>query len=133
MMPAIMGCGVTASPFSLRRSPNNILSIRRISTAGLPFVRLHKKPEVPTNLKKSLFPMRQIMNMQDNTTKLEPDFLTALELAVKLNVSLKSIINWTQAHRLPIIKMGRINRYPRIEIEKRLLSGSLLLDKKVSK
>jgi hypothetical protein len=25
--------------------------------------------------------------------------------------------------------MGRINRYPRIEIEKRLLTGSLLLNK----
>ena len=60
---------------------------------------------------------------------IEREFLTAPELAIKLNVSLKSVINWTQARRLPVIKMGRVNRYPRVEIEKRLLSGSLLFDK----
>jgi hypothetical protein len=58
----------------------------------------------------------------------QPDFLTAPELAAKLNVSLKSIVNWTQARRLPIIKMGRINRYPWQEIQKRLLSGNLLFE-----
>ena len=67
--------------------------------------------------------------MMNNERSQEPDFLTAPELAAKLNVSLKSVINWTQARRLPVIKMGRVNRYPRIEIEKRLLSGRLLLDK----
>jgi excisionase family DNA binding protein len=60
---------------------------------------------------------------------LEKEYLTAAELAAKLNVSLKSVINWTQARRLPIIKMGRVNRYPRVEIEKRLLAGQLLIDK----
>ena len=64
-----------------------------------------------------------------NPDSIESDFLTAPELAAKLNVSLKSIVNWTQARRLPCIKMGRVNRYPRVEIEKRLLSGNLLLDK----
>ena len=68
------------------------------------------------------------MQNEENSPQ-EPEFLTAPELAVKLNVSLKSVINWTQARRLPVIKMGRINRYPRIEIEKRLLTGSLLLNK----
>jgi hypothetical protein len=63
----------------------------------------------------------------------EKEFFTAPELAAKLNVSLKSVVNWTQARRLPVIKMGRVNRYPRIEIEKRLLSGQLLIDKKASK
>ncbi len=65
----------------------------------------------------------------EETLLQEPDYLTAPELATKLNVSLKSVINWTQARRLPVIKMGRVNRYPRVEIEKRLLSGSLLFDK----
>jgi hypothetical protein len=64
-----------------------------------------------------------------NPKSIEPDYLTAPELATKLNVSLKSVINWTQARRLPVIKMGRVNRYPRVEIEKRLLSGNLLYDK----
>lgn len=59
----------------------------------------------------------------------EPEYLDAPQLAAKLNVSLKSVINWTQARRLPVIKMGRVNRYPRIEIERRLLTGRLLLDK----
>ena len=65
----------------------------------------------------------------EETLLQEPDYLTAPELATKLNVTLKSVINWTQARRLPVIKMGRVNRYPRVEIEKRLLSGSLLFDK----
>jgi excisionase family DNA binding protein len=60
---------------------------------------------------------------------IEKEYLTATELATKLNVSLKSVVNWTQAHRLPIIKMGRVNRYPRVEIEKRLLNGQLLFEK----
>ena len=74
--------------------------------------------------------MRHIMELQEITTQQEPEYLTAVELSVKLNISLKSIINWTQAHRLPVIKMGRVNRYPKAEIEKRLLSGNLLLDKR---
>jgi excisionase family DNA binding protein len=61
--------------------------------------------------------------------KPEPEYLDAPQLAAKLNVSLKSVINWTQARRLPFVKMGRVNRYPRNEIEKRLLSGRLLIDK----
>jgi len=56
----------------------------------------------------------------------EPEFLTGKQLAGKLNVSLKAVIKWTAARRLPYVKMGRVNRYPRIEIEKRLLSGQLL-------
>lgn len=60
----------------------------------------------------------------------EATYLTARQLAEKLNVSLKAVINWTAARRLPCIKMGRMNRYPRFEIEKRLLAGNLLLDKR---
>jgi hypothetical protein len=129
-MPAKIEISPTASPFFLRRCPNNIQSIRRIWAVRLPIGRLSKKSTVPTNLKNSFFPMRHIMELQEITTQQEPEYLTAVELSVKLNISLKSIINWTQAHRLPVIKMGRVNRYPKAEIEKRLLSGNLLLDKR---
>jgi excisionase family DNA binding protein len=60
----------------------------------------------------------------------EPEYLTGKQLAGKLNVSLKAIIKWTALKRLPACKMGRIWRYPRREIEKRLLTGNLLYDKK---
>lgn len=69
------------------------------------------------------------MQTQDVAT-IEPEYLDARQLAGKLNVSLKSVVKWTQARRLPYVKMGRVNRYPRNEIEKRLLSGKLLLDKR---
>ena len=59
----------------------------------------------------------------------EPEYLNAVQLSRKLNVSLKVVRKWTQARRLPYVKMGRLNRYPRVEIERRLLSGSLLLEK----
>jgi excisionase family DNA binding protein len=59
----------------------------------------------------------------------EVEYLNARQLAKKLNVSLKAIVKWTATRRLPCCKMGRIWRYPRNEIEKRLVSGKLLLDK----
>lgn len=62
------------------------------------------------------------------TRQIESEYLTAQQLATKLNMSLKAIVNWTQARRLPAVKMGRVWRYPRYEIEKRLLSGKLLID-----
>jgi hypothetical protein len=65
-----------------------------------------------------------------NTGALEPEYLTARQLAGKVNVSLKAVVKWTQARRLPCCKMGGVWRYPRLEIEKRLLSGSLLYDKR---
>lgn len=62
--------------------------------------------------------------------KNQPDkeFLTLNELAEYLNISKKFIIKHTANRRLPGIKMGRIWRYRKKEIEKRLLSGKLLLD-----
>jgi excisionase family DNA binding protein len=60
----------------------------------------------------------------------EPEYLSPKELAKKCNVSLKSITNWTQDRRLPAVKMGRVWRYPRLEIEKRLIGGRLLNEKK---
>lgn len=66
----------------------------------------------------------------DETTAAEPEYLTPRQLAGKVNVSLKAVTKWTQARRLPACKMGRVWRYPAREIEKRLLSGSLLYDKR---
>jgi excisionase family DNA binding protein len=60
----------------------------------------------------------------------ELEYLTGKQLATKLNVSVKAVVKWTAARRIPACKMGRLWRYPRIEIEKRLLSGSLLYNKK---
>jgi len=67
---------------------------------------------------------------KEETRTNEPEYLNARQLAGKLNVSLKAVVKWTQARRLPYVKMGRVNRYSRIEIEKRLISGNLLFDKK---
>jgi hypothetical protein len=71
--------------------------------------------------------------MSDETTATatqEPEYLTGAQLAAKVNVSIKAVSKWTQARRLPCCKMGRVWRYPVREIDKRLLSGSLLYDKR---
>ena len=54
------------------------------------------------------------------------DFLTAPQLARKLNVSLKAIRKWSLSGKLMCVKMGRLVRYNWPEIEKRLLTGKLL-------
>jgi hypothetical protein len=59
------------------------------------------------------------------------EYLTGKQLAGKINVSLKAVVKWTAARRLPgAYKMGRVWRYQWREIEKKLLSGNLLYDKK---
>ena len=63
--------------------------------------------------------------------KNEPEFLDTPQLARMLNVSKKSIIKWREQRRIPgAVKCGRVWRYSRNEIRKRLLSGKLLLDKR---
>jgi|GEM_PF-1402203 excisionase family DNA binding protein len=57
---------------------------------------------------------------------LEPDFYTPGEMAALLRVPLRTLEKWTLKRRLPVVKVGRLNRFPRVEIQKRLLSGSLL-------
>lgn len=63
----------------------------------------------------------------------EPDkkeFLTAKELAEMLSVSRKFVIKNTMTHRMPgQVKIGRLWRYRLRDVEKRLLSGKLLLDR----
>lgn len=57
-----------------------------------------------------------------------PEYLTPQALAAMMSVSLKFIIKQTQARRIPgQIKVGRIWRYKRSEVEKRVLSGHFLL------
>lgn len=56
----------------------------------------------------------------------EPEYLTAEALAEMLSVSKKSIDHWTQKRLIPVVKVGRLNRYPIREIHKRIASGRLL-------
>jgi hypothetical protein len=56
--------------------------------------------------------------------------LTPRELAFRLSMSLKWVEKQTQARRIPgQTKIGRVWRYDWIAIEKRLVSGTLLLDR----
>ena len=57
------------------------------------------------------------------------DFLTPQEVASKLGMSVKWVTKQTQARRMPgQIKVGRLWRYRRTDVEKRLLAGSFLLE-----
>jgi len=45
-------------------------------------------------------------------TNVENEYYTPVELAVKFNVSIKSIRTWTQLRKIPgQVKIGRIWRY----------------------
>jgi hypothetical protein len=63
------------------------------------------------------------------TKAVDGNFLTAPQLAQKLNVSLKAIRKWSLSGRLMYVKMGRLVRYHWPEIEKRLLTGRLLVER----
>jgi excisionase family DNA binding protein len=54
------------------------------------------------------------------------EFYTPEELAALLRIPLRTLEKWTQQRRLPVVKVGRLNRFPRVEIQKRLLRGNLL-------
>ena len=56
----------------------------------------------------------------------EPDFYTPDELAELLRIPKRTLEKWTLQRRIPVVKIGRLNRFPRVEIQKRLLGGSLL-------
>ncbi|MFC1584630.1 helix-turn-helix transcriptional regulator [Fibrobacterota bacterium] len=56
------------------------------------------------------------------------EYLNAHELAHKLNMSLKWVVKHTQTRRIPgQIKVGRLWRYRKQDIEKALLKGQFLL------
>jgi excisionase family DNA binding protein len=53
-------------------------------------------------------------------------FYTPGEMAAMLRIPLRTLEKWVLQRKIPVVKVGRLNRFPRVEIEKRLLSGSLL-------
>lgn len=61
-----------------------------------------------------------------DSLKQESEFYTPLELSNMLKIPMRTIEKWTLQKRLPVVKVGRLNRFPRVEIQKRLLNGSLL-------
>ena len=59
----------------------------------------------------------------------EVAFFDTKGLARFLSVSGKTVVKWRDAGRLPgAVRVGRVWRFRRAEIERRLLSGTLLLD-----
>jgi excisionase family DNA binding protein len=56
----------------------------------------------------------------------EPEYYTPAELAAMLRIPRRTLEKWVLQRRLPVVKVGRLNRFPRVEIQKRLLNGSLL-------
>lgn len=68
------------------------------------------------------------MQHEETVTKpgREPEYYTPVELAELLRVPKRTLEKWTLQRRIPVIKCGRLNRFPRVEIQKRLLNGNLL-------
>jgi len=62
-----------------------------------------------------------VLNME-RTDCLVDEYYTPVELAVKFNVSIKSIRTWTQLRKIPgQVKIGRIWRYKKAAVEKNLI------------
>jgi len=59
-------------------------------------------------------------------TQPEPEYYSLTDLSILLSIPRRTLEKWTLKGLLPVIKAGRLNRYPRVEINKRLLNGSLL-------
>ena len=67
----------------------------------------------------------------DSQTEQQVEFFNTEELAAYLNVSKKFIIKHRDLGRIPgAVRIGRVWRFRRSDVEKRLLSGELLLSKK---
>jgi len=63
---------------------------------------------------------------------IEKEFFNTKELSHYLNLSVKTVIKWRDSRRLPgAVRCGRVWRFRRIEVEKRLTTGELLLPKEV--
>ena len=57
------------------------------------------------------------------------DYYTPVQLAAKLNVSMKFIRKHTATKRLPgILKVGSLVRYRKTDVNRALLNGKILLD-----
>ncbi|MGA2507259.1 MAG: helix-turn-helix domain-containing protein [Chitinispirillaceae bacterium] len=61
-----------------------------------------------------------------NNSGIEPEFYTPEELAELLRIPKRTLEKWALKKQIPVIKVGRLNRFPRLEIQKRLLNGTLL-------
>jgi predicted DNA-binding transcriptional regulator AlpA len=58
----------------------------------------------------------------------QAEFFDSASLAAFLGVSVKAVVKWRDQGRLPgQVRCGRIHRFRRSDIEKKLLSGELLL------
>ena len=62
----------------------------------------------------------------DKSTTGEPEYYTPDELSKLLRIPKRTLEKWTLQRRIPVVKIGRLNRFPRLEIQKRLLGGVLL-------
>jgi excisionase family DNA binding protein len=63
--------------------------------------------------------------------KMEQEFLSVKQLANYLNCSEKFIRKHVASRRLPgMVKIGRVYRFRKSDVEKKLLSGQLLLEKR---
>jgi len=61
----------------------------------------------------------------------ENQLLSPRQLSKKLNISLKAIVKWTQAGRIPgQMKVGGRWRYNSLSVERALLKPQFLLNKK---
>ena len=59
-----------------------------------------------------------------------PDFFTTEQLAEYINVPVRTVEGWRNAHRIPgAVRCGRIWRFRRTDVERRLVSGNFLLPK----
>ena len=71
------------------------------------------------------------MDTSNSVINSEPEFLTPRQLAVRVNMSQKWVVKRTQERVVPgQIKIGRLWRYRRSDVEKHLKGGTFLLDKK---
>jgi excisionase family DNA binding protein len=50
------------------------------------------------------------------TNQLEPGYYTPEKLAAPLQVPKRRIEKWSIQRKLPIVKVGYLNRFPRLEI-----------------
>ena len=68
------------------------------------------------------------MDVENASLKIgrEPEYFTSDELAKLLRIPKRTLEKWTLQRRIPVVKVGRLNRFPSTEIRKRLLNGSLL-------
>lgn len=74
------------------------------------------------------------LNMIPGQSNESDHLLTPKELASKLNMSMKWVEKHTQSRRIPgQVKVGRVWRYDWVEVQRRMLTGQVLLERTPSK